>query len=360
MQWSKGEYATANNVQEDYVVLAGNGLPLRADDHGDSAGSATPLAGSSAGGVTTFAAEGLIERPSDVDWFGFASGAGTISFSVTPAARPANLDPLIELRDGAGNLLAGAKPVDALPATLSVVAPLAGTFYLTVQGVGKGDPAGTGCSDYGSLGQYAVAGSVPTASGQPPVAVASATPASGTVPLNVAFASAGSTDPDGSIVAYEWDFGDGSAVAGGPSAGHVYVGAGSCTALLKVIDDTGLSATRSLTISAQAPVVTLPMSVAGIGMSLKVARNGSGQATAAVTVRDGNGKAVPGASVSGSWSGVATGSASAVSGSTGIASLPSPKTKAGGTFAFTVTGVSLSGYSYQPELNVETSDAITR
>jgi PKD repeat protein len=360
VQWSKGEYATANNVQEDYVVMAGNGLPLRADDHGDSAGTATPLAGSSAGGVTTFAAEGLIERPSDVDWFGFASAAGTISFSVTPAARSANLDPLIELRDGAGNLLASANPVDALPVSLSYAVPLAGTFYLTVQGVGKGDPAGTGYSDYGSLGQYAVAGSVPTASGQPPVAAASATPTSGTVPLNVAFASTGSTDPDGSIVAYEWDFGDGSAVASGPSAGHVYVGAGSYTARLKVTDDTGLSATRSLTISAQAPVVTVPMSVAGIGMSLKVARNGTGQATAAVTVRDGNGKAVPGATVSGSWSGVVAGSGSAVSGSTGVASLPSPKTKAAGTFVFTVTGVSLSGYGYQPELNVETSDAIVR
>jgi subtilisin len=95
-------------------------------------------------------------------------------------------------------------------------------------------------------------------------------------------------------------------------------------------------------------------------MSLKVARNGSGQATAAVTVRDGNGKAVPGATVSGSWSGVVAGSASAVSSSSGVASLVSPKTKAGGTFVFTVTGVSLAGYGYQPELNVETSDAITR
>jgi PKD repeat protein len=360
VQWSKGEYATATNVQDDYAVMAANGLPLRADDHGDGAGTATPLAGSSAGGLTTFAAEGVIERPSDVDWFSFTSAAGTISFSVTPAARSANLDLLVELRDGAGNLLASANPVDALPASLSHVVPLPGTFHLTVQGLGKGDPASTGYSDYGSLGQYAVAGSAPTGAGQPPVAAASATPASGTVPLTVAFSSAGSSDPDGSIVAHEWNFGDGSAAATGASATHVYSSAGSYSAQLKLTDNSGLTATRSLTITAQAPVVTVPMSVAGIGMSLKVARNGVGQATAAISVRDGNGNPVPGATVSGSWSGIVAGSASALSASNGDAKLLSPKTKAGGTFVFTVTGISLSGYGYQPGSNIETSDSITR
>ena len=36
VQWSKGEYATANNVQDDSVVMQSNGLPLRADDHGNT------------------------------------------------------------------------------------------------------------------------------------------------------------------------------------------------------------------------------------------------------------------------------------------------------------------------------------
>ncbi len=35
----------------------------------------------------------------------------------------------------------------------------AGTYYLSVEGVGKGDPA-TGYSDYGSLGYYSISGSV--------------------------------------------------------------------------------------------------------------------------------------------------------------------------------------------------------
>lgn len=361
VQWSKGEYATATNVQDDYAVMATNGLPPRNDDHGNAAGSATRLSGTASGGLVSLYAEGVVERPSDVDWFSFASGAGTMSFNVTPAMRSANLDVLIELRDGAGNLLASANPGDALPAALSYNAGQAGTYYLSVQGVGMGDPANGGYSDYGSLGQYAVAGSVPaSAAGQPPLAAASANPTSGTVPLNVAFSGNGSSDPDGSIVAYEWNFGDGSALASGSSASHVYGTAGSYTATLKVADSSGLSATRSLTITAQPQAVTPRMGVADIAMSLSVNRNGGAVATAAVTVRDAEGKAVPGATVSGTWSGLIAANVSAVSAANGLASLKSPRTQKRGNFVFTVTGISLNGYSYQPALNVESADSITR
>jgi PKD repeat protein len=359
VQWSKGEYATADNVQDDYAVMAATGLPLRADDHGGTVGTATALAGISAGGISTLAAEGVIERPSDVDVFSFASGAGTLSFNVTPAVRSANLDLLIELRNGAGTLLASANPLETLPAALSYTAPLAGTYYLTVQGVGKGDPLTTGYADYGSLGQYAVAGSVPAPGSQAPVAAISATPTSGTVPLTASFSGTGSYDPDGSIVAYEWSFGDG-AVASGPSASHVYSTAGSYTAQLKLTDDSGLTATRSVTITAQAPVVLIDMRVADIAMKLTVNKSRVARADAAVTVRDTSGRAVPGATITGNWSGVVAGSASAVTGSNGVVTIASPSTKASGTFVFTVTGISLAGYSYKPGLNAETSDSITR
>ena len=360
VQWSKGEYATATNVQDDYAVMATNGLPLRADDHGNSAGSATRLTGSASGGIVKLYSEGVIERPGDVDWFGFDSAAGTITFNVSPAARSPNLDVLLELRDGAGNLLASANPGDALPAALSHVAASAGSYFVTVQGVGKGDPAVDGYSNYGSVGQYALSGSVPAAAGQPPVAVISANPGSGIVPLSVAFSGNGSSDPDGSIAAYEWTFGDGSAPVGGSSASHVYGVAGSYTATLKVTDSSGLSATRSLTITAQPQAVTPRMGVADIAMGLSVNRSGSAQASAAVTVRDADGKPVPGATVSGKWSGLVAGNTSAASASNGLASLVSPRTKKSGTFVFTVTGISLNGYTYQPSLNAESSDSITR
>jgi PKD repeat protein len=363
VQWSKGEYATADNVQDDYAVMATNGLPVRADDHGDTVATATLLTGTSSGGLTTLAAEGVIERPGDVDVFGFVSGAGTASFTVSPAARSANLDVLIELRNASNAVLASANPPDALSASLSFTLPASGTYYLTVQGAGFGDPLTNGYSNYGSLGQYAVNGSVPTPASQPPVAAMSVSPASGTVPFTASFSSAGSYDPDGSIVGYEWNFGDGSAVVAGTnaSASHVYSLAGSYSAQLKVTDNSGLSTTRSVAITAKAPVVLTNMSVGDIAMSLTFStRNRSSRATASVLVRDGNGQPVPGATVTGNWSGIVSGGVSGVSGGNGVAVLNSPSTRQAGTFVFKVTGISLSGYNYEPAANVETSDSITR
>src|SRR5712692_3029978 len=54
-----------------------------------------------------------------------------------------------------------------------------------------------------------------------PVAVASASPTSGVVPLPVAFDGSGSTDADGTIVSYTWNFGDG-ANASGITVSHTY------------------------------------------------------------------------------------------------------------------------------------------
>src|SRR5207342_1937969 len=88
---------------------------------------------------------------------------------------------------------------------------------------------------------------------QPPVAQASANPTSGTVPLTVAFSSAGSSDPDGSISAYSWDLnGDGTygdSTAANPSS--QYATAGTYTVRLRVTDNQGAQATSSpLTITA--------------------------------------------------------------------------------------------------------------
>lgn len=359
VQWSKGEYTNANNVQDDYLVMQSNGLPLRADDHGNTPATATVLVGNSSGGLSSYYVEGVIERPDDIDMFAIASGAGTASISVSPAARSPNLDALLELRNSAGTLLASANPVDALPASLTVTLPAAGTYYVSVQGTGKGDPLTTGYSKYGSLGQYALAATVPVPAGQPPLVTLAATPTSGTVPFTVNFSSAGSSDPDGSIVAYEWNFGDGSATASGASASHVYSTAGTYNAALKITDNTGLTTSKAVTITAKAAVTLVPMGVGDIAMSLSTSRRNA-SASAAVTVRDSSGALITGATVTGRWSGVVTGNVSAVTGSNGVARLVSSSTRSSGTFVFTVTGVTLSGYTYQSSLNAETSDSITR
>ncbi len=91
-----------------------------------------------------------------------------------------------------------------------------------------------------------------SAGNRPPVAVAAATPDGGDVPLAVSFSSAGSTDPDGSITAYLWDFGDGAtSTLADPS--HTYTAAGPFVAHLNVTDNAGAQTTQAILVQAVAP-----------------------------------------------------------------------------------------------------------
>jgi PKD repeat protein len=99
----------------------------------------------------------------------------------------------------------------------------------------------------------------------PPIAVASATPSSGMVPLTVNFDAAGSYDSDGSITAYNWNFGDGSPASSIVAPSHVYQSAGTFTAILTVTDDRGATATKQITITVGADpnVINAPTNLSG-------------------------------------------------------------------------------------------------
>ena len=84
---------------------------------------------------------------------------------------------------------------------------------------------------------------------QPPVAKAGATPTSGIAPLTVQFNSTGSSDPDGTIASYSWNFGDGSN-GSGASPLHIYQNTGNYSAVLTVTDNGGATATASVAITA--------------------------------------------------------------------------------------------------------------
>lgn len=87
---------------------------------------------------------------------------------------------------------------------------------------------------------------------RPPVAVAGQDVTT-RVNAPVTFDGAGSTDPDGSIVAYRWDLGDGTR-ATTRRVTHTYQSAGTFTVTLEVEDDRGARATDTLT----ATVLPLP------------------------------------------------------------------------------------------------------
>jgi PKD repeat protein len=70
------------------------------------------------------------------------------------------------------------------------------------------------------------------------------------------FNSAGSADPDGSITARLWDFGDGTtATTAGPS--HTYTAAGTYTVVLTVTDDKGATGTISKPVTVTAASTVL-------------------------------------------------------------------------------------------------------
>jgi PKD repeat protein len=96
----------------------------------------------------------------------------------------------------------------------------------------------------------------------PPSAIATATTATtGPAPLSVGFSATGSSDPDGTIVRTQWNFGDGTTSLQ-PNPSHVYA-AGSYAATLTVTDDQGGATTSApITITAQASAPPPPVPTA--------------------------------------------------------------------------------------------------
>jgi PKD repeat protein len=345
-QFSKGEYSNPSNTQDDTAIIT-NYIPRSPDRAGDDILTAVPLAGASV------SATGIIETRTDADLYRVDTGAGTLSFNVAPAAPDANIDLRIDLYNGSGNLVASGSD-SGMGASLSYPAT-GGTYYLAVDGTGNGT-ASTGYTDYGSLGQFSLTGSVPSPVGQPPVAAAAATATSGLAPFNVGFSSAGSYDPEGSPLSYDWDFGDGNSSTEANPA-HLYGVNGTYVASLVVFDASGLSSSSSVTIVVND--ISQIIYVSGITITKSTSSRGT-QAIATVTVRDASGNLKPDATVAGTWTGLTKGSVSGKTGSNGTVTLSSAWSKKQGTFTFTVTGISLSGATYESGRNAQSSISIVR
>jgi len=115
----------------------------------------------------------------------------------------------------------------------------------------NGDIVGTGYLNGVPHGFLLTDGTVSAplpAQNQQPVAVASADIYSGKTPLVVTFDSSASTDPDGTIVGYTWDFMDGgSSTETNPL--HEFTVPGNYLVSLTVTDDQGMQASSSIDIT---------------------------------------------------------------------------------------------------------------
>ncbi len=91
----------------------------------------------------------------------------------------------------------------------------------------------------------------------PPVARIRFVPAIGVTGREVVFLGVTSYDPDGEILFYSWDFGDGGTAERG-SVRHIFSQAGEYTVVLTVTDSRGAQASTSLTFTVRDPGKPVP------------------------------------------------------------------------------------------------------
>jgi RHS repeat-associated protein len=99
----------------------------------------------------------------------------------------------------------------------------------------------------------------------PPIASFTANVSAGLGVLSAAFDASSSTDPDGQIAAYFWDFGDGMQ-SSGVTTSHIYTTPGQFNVALTVTDNRGAQTTLSKSITVrdtQAPVIQLASPING-------------------------------------------------------------------------------------------------
>ena len=155
----------------------------------------------------------------------------------------------------------------------------------------------------------------------------------------------GSTD-DGGVVSRSWNFGDGeSSTAQNPP--HTYAAAGTYTVSLRVTDGAGLKddIVRSVTVSVAAPATMTVESLTGQGL---VTGRNTWTATVTVLVVGPDGRGVPNATVSGTWT---VGAAdTCLTGADGRCPVTSDTLngKKVGSVRFDVTGATHATLTYQP------------
>ncbi len=261
-QWSKGEYAGANNSQDDLATIAGY-LARRADE---PAGAAPRT--------------GYITSDTDSDVFVLGGCASGSQITVDSPYVTPDLDVRARLLSPDGVVLATADPasgtVDAtraygMDATLSV--PSDGRYLVEVAGASSGQRTGdswSGYSPYGSIGAYRVTAGgcdrdvvgVPSS----PTALAESAPAT-TSTLSLRWAPP--TDPGASpVTGYTVTTGTGDPLRLGPdSRGVTLTGLTAATTYdvaVTAVNARGPGLPASLRLRTATPLVTVPSAPTGV------------------------------------------------------------------------------------------------
>jgi len=183
VQWSNGGYTGATNTEDDLSIITSRnvGVTYRADDVGNTFGTAAALGGTVAGGIATVAKYGLITGSgarNDIDMYALnVSAGGSINlhvgaetrYFITGSATPTEvdspftmLDVAVTVYDASYQTVAVFNDPARIDAQVTLTGLTSGVYYLALDGVGWGTPTAnppTGYSEYGSLGQYQIKGS---------------------------------------------------------------------------------------------------------------------------------------------------------------------------------------------------------
>jgi PKD repeat protein len=383
-QWSKGDYPFSNIVQDDVAMISTFAPQLTGgrDDHGDTLGAATVVNG------TTITAGGVIAGSTDVDLMKITAGAGTITLAATPHLKyrnyNGNLKVGLSLLNSAGTVVAKSYVTSGMGNTLTYAIPTGGTYYIKVNGMGY-DPAvsaasqvwtntgvtgtvvGTsaGFTNYGAIGRYGITGSWQSLV-QAPTARITSDRTGGVRPVVVAFDGRTSTDPDGVIAGYAWNFGDSASGAANVSTlanpTHTYSAPGTYTASLVVTDNQGnasSAATMVITVSGAA----LPNSIRVASMTGSWVRmtNVEVAGKAVIQVVNQYGQPLRSVAVYVRVTGSASGSAAAKTDANGYVTIQMPKQRMTNpsTYTFAVTSLVYPAYPYNVLANLPSPASVT-
>jgi fibronectin type III domain protein len=160
-QWSRGDYESATNTENDFAVMAAHGVSAVADEAPSDVSSSVP---------TVTPKSRYITSAADRDTYRLGTCLGPVILTAAGAPSSPNLDLRLELLDSAGDVVRANDPastivydpyalseyrydlVSGMDAAIHATLP-ADTYYVRVDGVGHGTGT-TGYTDYASIGAY--------------------------------------------------------------------------------------------------------------------------------------------------------------------------------------------------------------
>ena len=193
----------------------------------------------------------------------------------------------------------------------------------------------------------------------PPTAVAEVTVDTGPAPFNPAFSSANSSDTDGFITGWLWDFGDGTTSTLPHPAIKVYDTPGVYTVTLTVTDDDGATGSDSLVVTVtDGGCITNCLRSTNIMFRTK-ARGSNYLVLSNIFVEDENGTRLSNADVSVTWT-LPDGSNQTQTAATNGRGQVRFKIRGGaGLYTLIITDITLTGYTFDPDNSLLTGNVTT-